>query len=316
MFSVGAPSISEELAQYTTTTLVQTAAERKEGIYYPEDFIKSYPIKLVTVPNLPITGLGRMVDDVGLNVSTLNSLAHSWSARLLQIFVAIGLLASILSNRSRSRSFIELIALGCGALVIVALQVILPVISVNYGVQRAFLQALIGLSPFVAIGSSVIFRPLRERWGLCASLVTAILFFLSLTGVFPQLFGGYPAQLHLDNLGQYYDIYYLHPQEITAIEWLQSHVSNSSAGQIQSEVETDRYTFSQLQTFTGLNPVNDIYPTLLRKGAYVFLGYATVTKDQASFSYGGDLITYQYPMGILNSTKNLLYSSNGVLIYR
>jgi uncharacterized membrane protein len=316
LFSTGVPSIPQELTQYTTTTLAQTSAGRKAGIYYPEELIRSYPIKLVTEPNLPITGLGRMVDDTGLSVSALNSFARAWSAKLLQIFIAVGLIGSIVFMRRRSRSFIELIALGCGALAIVVLQVVLPVLSVDYGVERAFQQALIVLSPFLAIGSSMIFRPLPKSWNLRASSITVILFFLSLTGVFPQVFGGYPAQLHLDNAGQYYDIYYLHEQEITGISWLQSRLPVNSLGQIQSEVETDRYTFNELQTFTGLNPGNDIYPTLLRKDAYVFLGYTTVTKDQATFLYSGDLITYQYPMGLLNSTKDLVYSSNGVRIYR
>ena len=143
-----------------------------------------------------------------------------------------------------------------------------------------------------------------------------ILFFLSLTGVFPQSPGRLPGPINLNDSGLYYNIYYLHPQEITGIDWLQSHLATNALGPIQSEVEIDNYTFSQLQTFTGLSPVNDIYPILLRRNAYVFLGYATVTKDQATFFYGGDLITYQYPMDILNSTKDLVYSSNGVRIYR
>jgi len=316
LFSTGVPSISQELNQYSTTTLAQTSAGRKAGIYYPEKLIRSYRIKLLTEPNLPITDLGRMVDHTGLSVSTLNSLARAWSAKLLQIFIAVGLIGSIVSKRSRSRPFIELIALGCGALAIVMLQVILPVLSVSYGLERAFQQALIVLSPFLAIGSSIIFKPLPKRWNLRASSIIVILFFLSLTGVFPQVFGGYPAQLHLDNAGQYYDIYYLHVQEITGIAWLQSHLPVNSLGQIQSEVETDRYTFNTLQTFTGLSPENDIYPTLLRKDTYVFLGYTTVTRDQATFLYGGDLITYQYPMDLLNSTEDLVYSSNGARIYR
>jgi len=316
LFSLGSPSISEDLAQYTQTTLAQTSSARKADIYYPEKLIKSYPIKLATEPNLPITRLGRLFDDTGLNVANLNSIARASSAKLLQIFMVIGLAAALFSKSNRSRPFIELIALGFGALVIVTLQVILPVISVNYGVERAFLQALIVLSPFVAAGSTMMFGPLRWSWRLCASSTTAILFFLSLTGVFPQVFGGYPAQLNLNNSGLYYDIYYLHPQEVAAIEWLQDDVSTNTLGQIQSEVETDRYTFNEVQTFTGLSPVNDIFPTLLRRDAYIFLGYTTVTKDQATFSYSGDLITYQYPIGMLNSTRDIVYSSNGARIYK
>ena len=122
--------------------------------------------------------------------------------------------------------------------------------------------------------------------------------------------------MHLNNSGQYYDIYYVHPQEVTAIRWLEDNTPTNAAGQIQSEVETDRYTFTRLQTFADLSPVNDIYPTLLRKNAFIFLGYTTVQKKQSTFSYDGDLITYQYPIGLLDATKDLLYSSNGARIYR
>jgi uncharacterized membrane protein len=314
--SLGSPSLSQLLKQYNSNTLTETSSARLAGDYYPGSLLKKYPIKLLPEPNLPITTAGHLVDDTGLSVSSINSIIRAGSAKVLQLFVALGLIAAIFSRTRRPRDFIELIALSIAALIIVALQVILPVISVDYGVLRAFLQALIVFGPLVAVGSFVIYKPLGNKWGLRAASSTAILFFLSLTGILPQILGGYPAQLHLNNSGEYYDIYYLHPQEITAIQWLQDRVSNGSIGQIQSEVETDRYTFRTVQTFTDLSPVNDIYPTLLRENAYVFLGYTTINKDQATFSYNGDLITYQYPLGLLNSTKDLVYSSNGARIYR
>ena len=316
LFSSGAPSPSQDLAQYAKTTLAQTTAQRHVGLYYPESLISRYPIDYVNPQNLPVTSVGHLVDDTGLNVATLNSVVRASSAKLLQILVAIGLCKAIFTRRRRNRSFVELIALGCGALIIVVLQVVLPVISVNYGVERAFLQALIIVSPFVAIGSEVVFSWLRPKWLLAASSLMAIGFYLSLTGVFPQILGGYPAQLHLDNSGQYYDIYYLHPQEVSAIEWLRSRIPSNMAGQVQSEVETDRYNFSPLSAFSGDSPTNDIYPTLLRKNSYVFFGYTTVTEGQASFLYNGDLVTYKYPSNLLNSTKDLIYSSNGAQIYR
>lgn len=316
LFSPDTPSDSQVLTQYATSTLAQTQAERAAGIYYPEKLIRQYPVKVVTEPNLPTTDLGRLVDDTGLKVSVINTLLRAEAAKLLQLLVSVGLVAVIFFRRRRSGSNAELTALGCAAFVIVALQVVLPVLSVNYGVLRAFLQALIVFAPFVAVGSSVLCSPVGKKWGLRASSAIAMVFFLSLTGVIPQILGGYPAQLHLNNSGQYYDIYYVHPQEVTAIEWLKDNVPTNAPGQIQSEVETDKYTFSRLQTFTDLNPVNDIYPTLLRKNAFVFLGYTAVQKEQSTFSYEGDLVTYQYPIGLLNATKDLLYSSNGARVYR
>ena len=316
LFSPDTPSDSQVLTQYTVSTLAQTRAERAAGIYYSEKLIRRYPVRLVTEPNLPTTDLGRLVDDTGLKVSVINSLLRAGAAKLLQLFVSVGLVAVIFFRRRRSGSSAELTALGCAALAIVALQVLLPVISVDYGVLRAFLQALIVFAPFVAIGTSVLCSPVGKKWGLRVSSAIAMLFFLSLTGVIPQILGGYPAQLHLNNSGQYYDIYYVHPQEVMAIQWLEDNTPTNAAGQIQSEVETDKYTFSRLQTFADLNPVNDIYPTLLRKNAFIFLGYTAVQKKQSTFSYEGDLITYQYPIGLLDATKDLLYSSNGARIYR
>ena len=316
LFSIATPPESQLLAQYTNTTLAQTSAGRASGLYYKASIIKKYPIELASQPNLPVTTVGRWFEDIGLNVATLNSVERAGAARLLQVFVALGLLAAILSRRRRqSRSFVEFVILCFAALVIVALQVILPVISEDYGVLRAFLQALIVFAPLVAVGSSVIFMPLGQKWSLRAASAIAILFFLSLTGVVPQILGGYPAQLNLNNSGQYYNIFYLHPQEITAVQWLQEHIPANSLGQVQSQVETDPYTFLEVQTFTDLNSANDIFPTLLRPGAYVFLGYTTVNERQATFPDDGSTITYKYPMGLLDLTKNLLYSSNGARIY-
>ena len=316
LFSPDTPSDPQVLTQYTTSTLAQTAPDRAAGLYYPEKTIRRYPVRVVTEPNLPTTDLGRLVDDTGLKVTVINSLLRAGTAKLLQLFVCVGLIAVIFLRRRRSGSIAELTALGGAALAMVAVQVILPDLSVNYGVLRAFLQALIVFAPFVAIGSSVLCRPAGKKWGLRISSAIAMLFFLSLTGVIPQILGGYPAQLHLNNSGQYYDIYYVHPQEVTAIQWLEDNTPTNAAGQIQSEVETDKYTFSRLQTFADLSPVNDVYPTLIRKNAFIFLGYTTVQKRQSTFSYEGDLITYQYPIGLLDSTKDLLYSSNGARIYR
>ena len=254
LFSAGTLSDPQVLTQYATSTTAQTTTERAAGIYYPEKLIRRYPVTVVTEPNLPTTDLGRLVDDTGLKVTVINSLLRAGTAKLLQLFVCVGLIAVIFLRRRRSGSIAELTALGGAALAIVAVQVILPDLSVNYGVLRAFLQALIVFAPFVAIGSAVLCSPAGKKWGLRISSVIAISYFLSLTGVIPQILGGYPAQLHLNNSGQYYDIYYVHPQEVTAIQWLEDNAPTNDAGQIQSEVETDKYTFSPAPDIHRLEP--------------------------------------------------------------
>lgn len=312
-----APSQAQVAAAYRKFTLSETAGGRAAGVYYPLAVINKYPEKIIDSSELtPVTPIGRVFDDAGLNVSTLNSITRSGVARLLQLFVVLGLLASIRAKRRPSRAFVELLALSLGALAVVALQVVVPAISVDYGVLRAFLQAMIVFGPFIAIGSLVIFRPLGEKWGPRLAYAVALVFFLSLTGVIPQLLGGYPAQLNLNNSGQYYDDYYLHPQEISAIQWVQGNVPASSLEDVQSEVETDRYVFTPLTTFSPVVQANDIYPTMLRESSYVFLGYNNVVSGEATYSYDGDFVVYQYPVGLLQATDNLLYCSNGARLYQ
>ena len=302
---------------YRSSTLKETVAQRASGLYYSQALLDRYPVQVVNPPSLtPVTAAGRVLDDGGINVSTLNSIVRSAAAKLLQLLVVVGLLASILARRRQSRSFVELIALSCGALAVVALQVVLPVISVDYGVLRAFLQALIVFGLFVGIGCFVICRPLGDKWGPRLAYTLSLVFFLSLSGVIPQVLGGYAAQLDLNNSGQYYDIYYMHPQDISAIQWVQDNVPASLLGQIQSEVESSRYTFTPPTAFIPVSTINDIYPTLLRKNSYVYLGYTNVVKDQAAFSYDGQMITYTYPFKLLQSTDDLLYSSNGAQVYK
>jgi uncharacterized membrane protein len=314
----GAATPAQALAQYTQSTLAQTgtAAKRAAAGFYSAATLSKYPLTIDSLTNLPTTSLGKLFGDVGVNAATLNSVMRASVARLLQLFVVIGLFSAL--RRARKRTFgwmAELIALASGALVIVALQVVLPAISADYGVLRAFQQAMIAFGPLIAVGSFTLFWLLPDKWRFRAVFAVAIIFFTSLVGIIPQALGGYPAQLNLNNSGQYYDLYYTHPQGIAAVQWLQSRISPSDTGVPQPQVLVDPYVYQELQTYTTLQMVNNDYPTLLQRDSYVFLGDQTVREGQASVFADGDDVTYNYPLKLLNSTDNLVYSSNDVKIY-
>jgi uncharacterized membrane protein len=313
----GAQSPDQVLSAYWTSTLIAPDSNRIAADLFSDKTLGKYSLSAVPQPNLPVTSPGKLIDDTGLNVSTLNSLIRAGAARLLQIFVGLGLLSAFLSWRKRpSRWRTQLIALSCGAIVIVALQVVVPVISTDYGVLRAFQQAMIVSGPLIAVGSYTIFKYLPGKWSHRAVFAVAVVFFASLVGALPQTLGGYPAQLNLNDSGQYYDLYYTHPQDITAIKWLQSIFLGDAPRPTYTTVEMNPYTYNELQTFTNLNVNNSgDFPTLLLRNAYLFYGYQTSTTGQSSIFENGDLITYNYPMGLINSEYNLLYSSNGAMIY-
>lgn len=312
---------TQAVAQYYHTALnsTGTVAQRAAGGFYSAAALSNYPIISSALPsgNLPLTSLGKAIAGVGLDPVTLNTIMRSSIARLLQLFVAIGLFSAIRRAWRRPSGWMaELIALASGALIIVALQVVLPNISVDYGVLRAFQQAMISFGPLIAVGSLAVFRFVPVKWSLSAAFTVAIVFFVSLVGIIPQTLGGYPAQLNLNDSGAYYEIYYTQPQDIAAIQWLQSRAPANPTGAVKPVVQMDPFTFQELQTYnTTLNlyPVN--FPVLLQKGSYVFFGYQMVARGKSSLNINDTLIEYTYPTNLLNLTDDLIYSNNASKIY-
>jgi hypothetical protein len=203
--------------------------------------------------------------------------------------------------------------LAIGAGLVVALQVLLPGLSVDYGVLRAFQQAMFVLGPFLAVGSVGMFGWLGPRRSVVAAGGVVIAFFLSLTGAIPQVLGGYPAQLHLSNSGQYFDLYYPHPEEEAAAVWLQAQVLAEGRGTIQTIVP-DRFIYGLSPTIVA---TQSIFPIAIRRDAYVLLGAAATTgKHQSTVAYGGDLLAYSYPIAFLDGAKNLVYSNGTAVVYR
>ena len=314
LFSLAQPSEQERINLYSQ------AADRDirtgdSDDYYSHSVVDQYPTPAVAAAELPLTAVGRVLESAGISVSWLNGVLRQGTAKLIQLFVLVGLAAALLGSRRLSVSR-EYYALGWASLIVVFLQVLLPGISVDYGVLRAFQQSLFMFAPFLALGSVVIFARFPADWKRRSAFGFSMVFFLSLTGVIPQVLGGYPPQLHLNNSGRYFDIYYVHPEETAAISWLQRAASNDALRGVQSEVQTDRYTFTRISAYSGINSWNDIYPSMVRKNSYVFLGYGATHRSESTISYEGDLITYEYPLRFLQRVKSKVYASSGAQIYR
>lgn len=309
--SLGSPA--QVIEQYYKSTLNQPNATRIAEGYYTAAELAKYPLTPVSFPNMPVTSVGKVADKFGINVATFNSLLRAGVSHLLQLFVVLGLFSAFArARKNRSMLLTELIAIALGALIIVALQVVLPVLSADYGVLRAFQQALIAFGPLVAVGSLAIFRFLPPKWSPRAAFSIAFVFFLSLVGVISQITGGYAGQLNLNNSGMYYELYYTQPQSVTALDWLQSSIPS---GKKQPVVDMDQFAYQELQTYTNLNIGNSVFPTLIQKDAYVFLGYQTIATGSDTLYVNENQGPYKYPVGLLNSSVNLVYSSNAARIY-
>ena len=308
-------STDQRLRDYLAYTEQQTSAGRAAGAYLPLSAINSEPITVAPEVALPLTAFGSLLDRIGVNVPQFNALVRQAAAGLLQLLLLIGLVAATFVRRRAFRAPPDQIRLSIGALGMLGVLTLLPQLSVDYGVLRAFQQGLIFFAPFVAAASVWIFSWTTRRLSARLAFGLVLVLFLDLTGVVPTLLGGYPAQLQLANTGQYYDIYYIHPEDRSAIKWLDERTSVTEFRDAHTQMQ-NRYVFAKIRSLSSSRAADDVFPTLIGTGNYVLLSFATVHKGDATAFYRGDAVTYRYPFGVLDAAKNKIYSSDGAAIYR
>ncbi|MGI5376052.1 hypothetical protein ACQEV2_17720 [Streptomyces sp. CA-251387] len=308
-------SAAQRLNEYRAHTVQLREATRAGGDYLPWSVVDAYPVSVAKEQVQPLTPVGRALEDTGVDVEAANAGFRTFTAGLLQLLLFLGVASTLMARRKAFRPTRDQVTLTVGAGVVIGMLTLLPQASIDYGVLRAFQQGLFIFAPFVAAGLVWVCRWAGRRRTAPLACALSVVLFLDLAGAVPKLIGGYSPVLSLDNAGPYYDNYYIHPEERRAFEWLLA----SAPGQpvnIQSQVQSDRPPFDRLQMQLRGRAVNSIYPSLIRKDSYVFLGSTTVRKGEASVFYGGDGVTYRYPAGFLNATKNKVYSSDGAEIFR
>ena len=267
-----------------------------------------------------VTRVGQDLESAHIPLAKANRFIREGIAKLMQVLVLLGLVYVALRGAASGLVVTqEFFLLAVASLAVIVAQVLVPNLSVDYGLLRAFQQALFVLAPFLAIGSVALFRPLGRlapslaRAGPPLAATLAVGAFVSTSGLLPQLTGGYPPQLNLNNAGNYYDLYYVTPNEVAGIEWTLGHVP---PGEAEGNILADTYTSGRVEAYTGVSDLGDIVPPLVRRYSYVFLGNASVRSGTSSASIDGDVVTYRYPRQFLTGVKALVYSNGGSEVFR
>jgi uncharacterized membrane protein len=168
----------------------------------------------------------------GLGYREIPRQIHFIFSWLMIIFIAIGVLTTLAKYRHifafSDRSTPEFlpqkidplfltIVLVCSAIFAVA--VAIPFVFVGYGMDRAFTQMMIVLSPFFVIGGMEIARFLRVKKGYLVILIVLIPFFMCQVGTMHEIFG-VPKSMVLNSAGKQFDWFYVHQQDSYAAYWL------------------------------------------------------------------------------------------------
>ncbi|BBZ26746.1 hypothetical protein MMAD_10410 [Mycolicibacterium madagascariense] len=301
------------LDRYDAELRKESANGRASGENYPLSEVNRYPLKAVPAELAPLTDWGRAVERRGFDIAAVNEDFRSWSADILQIFIGVGVFVVVLRRARGFSPSVEFIAGAVAGVSLVGIQVLVPYAAAQYGVYRTLEQCLFWLAPFMAVGAVTTFAWLGRRGSQAVALGVALAFFLLVTRIIWQPFGGYPPALHLSNSGAYYDTQYLDMQEMSAMAWLRGQLNHGSSREVQAEASTARYALG-IENYWDAN--DEILPTWVRQNTYVFLGSTALQTGKAAFTYLGKRVEYEYPVGFLDENKSLIYSSNGARVYR
>ncbi len=336
LLSFGHVSQTDELLGYVKNIVDPTRSSEPDGSYYNYQPYMQYPLTALSDEIVPLTSFGSILETHGINIPDILPFLGAILSKLMEILGPIGIIYVFFNKSVVKKLDNEFYLIAFYSLVFVFLNIILPVLSTRYGIFRAMQQSMLVLGVFIVTGSILLGNLFTKILKWTSSIISKkhqfnytnkittsfaiiifILFFLYSTTFIQQVFGGNIAVLQLDNAGRYYDNYLIKKTEVYGIDWLTRILpENTTVGQVQFEVETDRYTSNKFISVANLDPYNDIFPGLVRKNSYVFIGEGTVRTDRATFLYNGDQISYKYPLQFLDDNKDLIYSNGGSDIYR
>lgn len=276
---------------------------------------------LVDSTAAPDTGAGSVLAHTGVKPRWVSTGMRLLATGVLQLLLVVGLVGVLLGLRRRRRRALspdrsarlpeEAVFAVFGTLAALVLVVALPTLSVDYGILRAFEQALLVVSPVVAMGLWAIARRARRLRG--AVLVgVPVLLLVGFGGLAPAVLGGYSPRLATSNSGLYYERYYAGDSDADAVDW----VTTNGPGDDGTIVANRNIGVRVLSTDPSAHVADRLYPALLAHGDYVFVDSQLQTTRKASVFYTGDLLTYRYPLAKVEHRLDLVYSADDTRIYR
>src|SRR5579884_1801488 len=133
------------IEQSAQTAQVSDEETNQANQFYSQSITSKYPSYPLQQEVLAPTPIGDLLSAFHIPVFDIQAVLRSLSATFMQLFVFIGLLA-IFFLKQKKIVDVQYLLLCLGAVFLLVLEVLLPALSVEYGVLRMFLQFLFILS--------------------------------------------------------------------------------------------------------------------------------------------------------------------------
>jgi uncharacterized membrane protein len=213
---------------------------------------------------------------------------------------------------STMRASTSLKAMIAANIVMLVAVMVLPFMSIDYDVMRAYQQFLVFLCIPAVVGAMVLARLLTKRFWYGVTAGVFILYTVFMTPFIPQALGYGEASLALNDKGRYYDMYYVHQSEIDAIDWLSHHANPDLP------VYADWFAGRKIATFSTrpMWIVSNVLPQNITREGYVFVDVTNMKKNAAFVFYNGNELPYRFPTDFLKANKHRVYTNGQTEIWQ
>ena len=198
---------------------------------------------------------------------------------LAPVVIAVGVVRSWRSRRQPDLGT----ALVAGSFLTGLALVSLPFASINYDLNRLYQQLLILLAPMLVVGANYVAPRLRNGRAFFGGALV-VLYFALLSRVAFQPVGGPDLSMTFNNRGWDYSIYYTHPDDLAAADWLTRRWSADHPKPLvfaDSVAETRLRLVAPVTMSAKMKP--DVLPTTFVRGSYLYL-------DRTNVALGGAVI--------------------------
>jgi uncharacterized membrane protein len=267
-----------------------------------------------TDSNLLTTGVMKSVSqfihiDLG---HVANLLYYAVAPKLYQLIVGGGIVLLLVSRKTRERFKnipIQYMCVCIAGVIILGLQIVLPNISLSYGLMRAFQQCLIFFTLPMLLALYMLVSKVRPSLAIVGVTIYTLFNMLLFSNFLPQLAGGVPAALSLNNSGPYYGAYYAFKSDSTAAEWLKASVPSTA--------DARATCFSSAKTSDPSYPFSkkDILPFQTTSTTYILLCHSQTVDDTLYISVAHNLL----PVSLTPASyqdRNLIYSNTNSTIFK
>lgn len=261
--------------------------------------------------NLPITEFGKTIQKAGIDPSVVTTLRQNF-ARLLQLLALFGVIyiSVILLRYKNETVHLDYVSLCIAGILLLGLMAILPILSINYGILRAFQQGLIFLILPIVLVLAFVCSRLAPRVVSIVGGSAIVCVFLLFTGFFAQKLGGTSPSLNLNNRGMYYGLYHTSNADQASFAWLAETYGKNA------DVRAANFNRAAMHDPSYPYTKSGILPTQLSSNSVAYLDETQVKTKRLYVYHESSPLILTFPYEYYESMRNRVYSSGVTEVYR